>query len=189
MATVALRTILRLPDRTWIFGHGCPRNIEAERKQRTMTDMHDWRSRAGTLFELEKQSASGSRGVVAANNPIGAAADAEMLAMGGNAIGGVRIFPSVAQAIVNVIDHGMTLQEAVEAPRVCTQGQKLEVESTVPDSVRSALSARGHDVREVRIVAGGMNGVTFHPDAGMISGAACWRADDATIALSGGPAR
>jgi len=34
--------------------------------------------------------------------------------------GGARIFPSVLQAIVNVIDHGMTLQEAVEAPRVWT---------------------------------------------------------------------
>lgn len=103
--------------------------------------------------------------------------------------GGVRIFPSVAQAIVNVIDHGMTLQEAVEAPRVWTQGQKLEVESAVLDSVRSALSARGHDVHEVRTVAGGMNGVMFDHDAGMIKGAACWRADGAPIALSGGPAR
>ncbi len=37
--------------------------------------------------------------------------------------GGVRIFPAVLQALVNLIDHGMTLQEAVEAPRVWTQGQ------------------------------------------------------------------
>ncbi|MCZ6679067.1 MAG: gamma-glutamyltransferase [Candidatus Poribacteria bacterium] len=103
--------------------------------------------------------------------------------------GGVRIFPSVAQAIVNVIDHGMTLQEAVEAPRVWTQGQALEVESAVPDSVQSALSERGHDVLAVRTVAGGMNGVMFDPDMGMIAGAACWRADGAPVALSGGPAR
>ena len=103
--------------------------------------------------------------------------------------GGVRIFPSVAQAIVNVIDHGMTLQEAVEAPRVWTQGQKLEVESATPDSIRRELSGRGHDVREVKTVAGGMNGVMFDHDAGTIVGAACWRADSAPIALSGGPAR
>ncbi len=103
--------------------------------------------------------------------------------------GGVRIFPSVTQAIVNVIDHGMTLQEAVEAPRVWTQGQQLEVESTVPDAVRSDLSARGHDVLEVRTVAGGMNGVIFDQDTSVITGAACWRADGAPIALSGGPAR
>jgi len=32
--------------------------------------------------------------------------------------GGVRIFGAVMQAILNVVDHAMTLQEAVEAPRV-----------------------------------------------------------------------
>ena len=42
--------------------------------------------------------------------------------------GGTRIFPAVLQAIINVVDFGMTLQEAVEAPRVWTQGQALQVE-------------------------------------------------------------
>ena len=51
-----------------------------------MTKQPNWRSKAGTLFELEKGSAAGSRGVVASNNPIGSAAGAEMLAMGGNAL-------------------------------------------------------------------------------------------------------
>jgi gamma-glutamyltranspeptidase len=32
------------------------------------------------------------------------------------------------QAIVNLIDHGMSLQEAVEAPRVWTEGGVLELE-------------------------------------------------------------
>ena len=31
--------------------------------------------------------------------------------------GGRKIFPSAFQALINLIDHGMTLQEAVEAPR------------------------------------------------------------------------
>jgi len=103
--------------------------------------------------------------------------------------GGVRIFPSVLQAIVNVIDHGMTLQEAVEAPRVWTQGQDLEVESGVPPAVRQALVARGHAVVEVSTVAGGMNGIHFDQTTGMMRGAACWRADGVPMALGGGPAR
>jgi gamma-glutamyltranspeptidase/glutathione hydrolase len=103
--------------------------------------------------------------------------------------GGVRIFPSVLQAIINVIDHRMTLQEAVEAPRVWTQGQELEVETAVPEPVRRVLAARGHDLREVTAVAGGMNGVMFDQDGGMMIGAACWRSDGAPVALSGGPAR
>ena len=42
--------------------------------------------------------------------------------------GGKRIFGAVAQALLNVIDHHMTLQEAVEAPRVWTEGGHLELE-------------------------------------------------------------
>ncbi len=103
--------------------------------------------------------------------------------------GGVRIFPSVLQAIVNVIDHGMSLQEAVEAPRIWTQGQELEVEETVPQAVRDDLTARGHDVEEVTAVAGGMNGIRFDSDTGEMTGSGCWRADGSPVGLGGGPAR
>lgn len=103
--------------------------------------------------------------------------------------GGVRIFPSVLQAIVNVLDHGMTLQEAVEAPRVWTQGQELEVEDAVPEAIRSALTARGHTVVEVKTVAGGMNGIQVDRAQNTMTGAACWRADGTPIALAGGAAR
>ncbi|MCB0009050.1 MAG: gamma-glutamyltransferase, partial [Anaerolineales bacterium] len=71
--------------------------------------------------------------------------------------GGVRIFPAVLQAIINVIDHGMSLQEAVEAPRVWTQGQELELEEGVAAAVRPDLAQRGHRLLEVSAVAGGMN--------------------------------
>ncbi len=46
------------------------------------------------------------------------------------------------QALINLIDHGMSLQEAVEAPRVWTEGAVLEVEPAVPESVRAELAAR-----------------------------------------------
>ncbi len=103
--------------------------------------------------------------------------------------GATRIFPSVLQAIVNVIDHGMTLQEAVEAPRVWTQGQALEAESGILPRVRKRLQAMGHDVQEAAKVAGGMNGVMFDHQRGVIHGAACWRADGAPAGFSGGPAK
>ena len=48
--------------------------------------------------------------------------------------GGKKIFPSAMQALINLIDHGMSLQEAVEAPRVWTEGNALEVELAVPDA-------------------------------------------------------
>jgi gamma-glutamyltranspeptidase/glutathione hydrolase len=102
--------------------------------------------------------------------------------------GGVRIFASVFQALLNLLDHGMSLQEAVEAPRVWTQGQELEVEQAVPEAVRAALAARGHDVVPVPHVAGGMCAIAWEPD-GSLTGAACWRADGAPVGLGGGPAR
>jgi gamma-glutamyltranspeptidase/glutathione hydrolase len=102
--------------------------------------------------------------------------------------GGVRIFASVLQALVNLLDHGMSLQEAVEAPRVWTQGQELEVESAIPDAVRAGLAARGHHVVPVAHVAGGMGAIAFAED-GTLTGASCWRADGTPIGIGGGYAR
>jgi gamma-glutamyltranspeptidase/glutathione hydrolase len=102
--------------------------------------------------------------------------------------GGVRIFTSVLQALVNLIDHGMSLQEAVEAPRMWTQGQDLEVETAVPDAVRAGLAARGHRVVPLPHVAGGMGAIAFESDR-TVTGASCWRADGTPIGIGGGYAR
>ena len=102
--------------------------------------------------------------------------------------GGKRIFPSAMQALLNLIDHGMSLQEAVEAPRVWTEGNALEVEQAVPEAVRAELTAMGHQVQAMATVAGGMNAIEFHED-GLMSGAACWRADGTPIGIAGGLAR
>jgi gamma-glutamyltranspeptidase/glutathione hydrolase len=102
--------------------------------------------------------------------------------------GGKRIFPSALQALINLIDHGMSLQEAVEAPRVWTEGNALEVEFAVPEAVRAKLASWGHQVAAVPTVAGGMNAIQFHED-GTLTGAACWRADGTPVGLAGGLAR
>lgn len=102
--------------------------------------------------------------------------------------GGRKIFPSALQALLNLIDHGMTLQEAVEAPRIWTEGPVLEVEHGIPAPVRQGLEARGHTLKIMPTVAGGMNAIQFHDD-GTMTGAACWRADGTAAALGGGLAR
>lgn len=102
--------------------------------------------------------------------------------------GALRIFPSALQAIVNLIDHRMTLQEAVEAPRVWTEGGVLELEEAIPEAVAQELIARGHRIVRSPRVAGGMNAITFNAD-GTLTGAACWRADGTPAAISGGLAR
>ena len=101
--------------------------------------------------------------------------------------GGRRIFGSVLQGIINVIDHGMSLQQAVEAPRVWTQGQNLELEFSVSNEASEGLDKMGHSIERVDRIAGGMNGVMFDNE-GFIHGAACWRADGSPVGLSGGQA-
>jgi gamma-glutamyltranspeptidase/glutathione hydrolase len=102
--------------------------------------------------------------------------------------GGLRIFPSALQALVNLIDHRMSLQQAVEAPRIWTQGFELELEPAFSPEVQAALQARGHAVLRVPNVGGGMNAIAFHDD-GLLEGAACWRADGTPIGIGGGMAR
>src|SRR5581483_10275793 len=96
--------------------------------------------------------------------------------------GGLRIFPSVMQALSNLIDHGMSVQEAVEASRIWTQGYGLEVENSIASAVMAALRDRGHDVLSTGNVGGGMSAIQFDDDVSM-TGAACWRADGTPIGL------
>ncbi|MBL4720824.1 MAG: gamma-glutamyltransferase [Alphaproteobacteria bacterium] len=102
--------------------------------------------------------------------------------------GGLRIFGSAMQGLMAVIDHGMSVQEAVEAPRIWTQGQEVELEPAFPAEVRDALAQKGHDIVVLPHIGGGMNAIQFD-DAGMMTGAACWRADGAPVAMGGGLAR
>jgi gamma-glutamyltranspeptidase / glutathione hydrolase len=102
--------------------------------------------------------------------------------------GGLRIFPSAFQSIVNLIDHGMGAQEAVEAPRIWTEGAALELEPAFSDETAAALARHGHAISRVNRIAGGMNAISFQPDGTMI-GAACWRADGTPVGIAGGLAR
>ncbi|MCW4049922.1 MAG: gamma-glutamyltransferase [Candidatus Bathyarchaeota archaeon] len=107
--------------------------------------------------------------------------------------GGIKIFPAICQALVNIIDYDMTNQQAVEAPRVWTMGipgtpeERLHMEAEFNEAVFEELRNRGHDTFKVPKVAGGMNGVLVDED-GLLHGGACWRADGTPMGISGGEA-
>ena len=94
------------------------------------------------------------------------------------------------QALLNLIDHGMSLQEAVEAPRVWTQGQALEVEAGVARRgarrrwPRWATTVQRAAARRRRHERASASTTTAR-----WTGAACWRADGTAIGLGGGLAR
>lgn len=101
--------------------------------------------------------------------------------------GGLRIFGSVMQALLNLLEYRMNLQEAVEAPRLWTQGAELELEEGFPEAVEASLRARGWTTLRLPHVAGGMCAIAFTEEG--MEGAACWRADGTAIGLGGGLAR
>jgi gamma-glutamyltranspeptidase/glutathione hydrolase len=100
--------------------------------------------------------------------------------------GGNQIFPSIFQSILNVIDHKMTLQEAIEAPRVFADGRSSLIERLAGEHVRGELEGLGHELKAVHAIAGNTNGAVFDRAIRLLSGAACWRGDGAPAGLSGG---
>ncbi len=65
--------------------------------------------------------------------------------------GGHTIGQTVPQMVMNIIDFGMNVQEAIAAPRVSfSEPNYLRVERSIPEEVQRELAAMGHDVRESR---------------------------------------
>jgi gamma-glutamyltranspeptidase/glutathione hydrolase len=62
--------------------------------------------------------------------------------------GGSRIPTIVLQVILNVVDHGMSMTDAVAAPRIHHQWlpDEIFVERALPQTAIRALQARGHNV-------------------------------------------
>lgn len=64
--------------------------------------------------------------------------------------GGSRIITTVAEILVNLVDHGMTLSEAIDAPRIHVQGfDAIDAEPfAISPDTRRLLVAAGHAVKE-----------------------------------------
>jgi gamma-glutamyltranspeptidase/glutathione hydrolase len=48
------------------------------------------------------------------------------------------------QVLTNIVDYGMTVQEALDQPRMFAYGDTLELETSVPESTWAGLRALGH---------------------------------------------
>lgn len=73
------------------------------------------------------------------------------------AAGGSRIITAVLQTIVNVVDHGLDIDAAVNSPRVHHQWlpDEVNVEAPVTDAFRKALEAKRHILSERRVGGSG----------------------------------
>lgn len=102
-------------------------------------------------------------------------------------MGGWNQAQAHAQFVANVVDHGLNLQAALEAPRFTKQtfdGLDVEIESRVPEPVRQALEARGHAVQVIGPFAdavGGGQAVMRDAGRGINAGASDPRKDGAAV--------
>ncbi len=78
--------------------------------------------------------------------------------------GGHTIGQTVPQMVMNLIDFGMNIQEAISAPRVAfREPNALAVEERIPAEIREQLAALGHEVRAVEGL-GNAHGLTIEYD-------------------------
>jgi gamma-glutamyltranspeptidase/glutathione hydrolase len=84
--------------------------------------------------------------------------------------GGSTIISTTMESILNVAEYGMNVKQAIDAPRIHMQWYPDEI-FTEPDaftpSVRSALEAMGHRIRDVRQM-GDIAAIVVDPETGML---------------------
>lgn len=103
-----------------------------------------------------------------------------LLAIG--APGGRRVITAVVQVLVNVIDFGMGIQEAIAAPRIHIEGsdpkvpegklvREMFVDSRISPEVMKELERRGHQI--ARLLDGNFAlplGIMRNPETGKLHG-------------------
>lgn len=98
------------------------------------------------------------------------------------------------QVLVNLIDFGMNVQQAGEAPRVehvghptptgkpgAAGGGAVRAEPGIPAAVVAELTKRGHSVERVRVNGGGYQGILIDPKTGVLRGGSEARKDGMAV--------
>ena len=70
----------------------------------------------------------------------------DVLCLAIGAPGGTQIAMGVTQAILNVLDHGMTMTEAVSAPRFSATSNIIDVTNRIPRYIQRELELLGYQV-------------------------------------------
>jgi gamma-glutamyltranspeptidase/glutathione hydrolase len=81
------------------------------------------------------------------------------------------------QILLNLIEFGMNVQEAGEAPRVCHTVEGVALETGIPWQTRLQLLEKGQHLISGANIFGGYQGIMIHPQTGMLSGGSDVRKD------------
>jgi gamma-glutamyltranspeptidase / glutathione hydrolase len=101
--------------------------------------------------------------------------------------GSYGILQTTPQMLLNVLEFGMHIQEAIEAPRVRIYRDRLiDAESRIPPLTRSGLAERGHAVNVIddwSWIVGGGQGIVRDPESGALMAGADPRRDGYALAI------
>ncbi|MCA9735316.1 gamma-glutamyltransferase [candidate division KSB1 bacterium] len=94
--------------------------------------------------------------------------------------GGSRIISALAQIIINVIDFDMSMDAAIEAPRIHAYDGTLHIEGRIPVETIAALEKLGHKTKvhaDFDNYFGGAQGILIDQNNGDLIGGADSRRD------------
>jgi gamma-glutamyltranspeptidase/glutathione hydrolase len=94
-------------------------------------------------------------------------------------MGGAYQATGHAHIVSNLVDYGMDVQAAIDAPRsfLDIATGKLELESTFDDGVAATLAEMGHDVARAPIGMGGAQAIRRDAATGLLTGGSDPRKD------------
>jgi len=86
--------------------------------------------------------------------------------------GGYRQVCAVVRSIHCFMDYGMTIREAINAPRVFVQSGTVHIDSRMPGEICKALDKKGHDLKVVDREFGFArpNAIVIDPTTGVLHG-------------------
>lgn len=85
------------------------------------------------------------------------------------------------QVLLNMIEFGMNVQEAGEAPRVCHSAQGVALEQGIPWQERVKLMGKGHSIISDFDIFGGYQGILIDPETGAFAGGSDDRRDGCAL--------
>jgi len=101
--------------------------------------------------------------------------------------GSYGILQTTTQMLLNALEFGMNVQEAIESARVRVYRDRVvDAESRVAPDTRAALAARGHQVNTIADwswIVGGGQGIARDPESGALMAGADPRRDGYALAI------
>jgi len=101
--------------------------------------------------------------------------------------GSYGILQTQTQMLMNAVDFGLNVQEAIEAPRIRVYADRqLDAESRLAEETRAALVERGHQVNVIddwSWIVGGGQGIMRDPESGALMAGADPRRDGYALAI------